>query len=168
MPMMSRLLPRRVGTARGVAKGEDARALDGCEDADGSCMGTSFRSYADLKSSACRRPSHYTGFAQERPDTLLCWSAANTQQRVTIAPRGQHDGGGGEVKAVVGGAEGPPERLRGAEVEQPAPGAGQGAIRVEACGVSFPDAVSVQGKYQVRPPLPFTPGSEVAGVVTAL
>src|SRR5690242_11804310 len=115
MPMMSGRLPRRVGTARGVAKGADDRGLDGCEDADGSCMGTSFRSHADLKTSACRRPSHYTGFAQERPDTLLCWSAANTQQRVTIAPRGQHDGGGVDMKAVVCGAYGPPEQLRVAE-----------------------------------------------------
>lgn len=72
------------------------------------------------------------------------------------------------MKAVVCGAYGPPEQLRVAEVEQPAPGPGQVAIRVEACGVSFPDALIVQGKYQVRPPLPFTPGSEVAGVVTAL
>jgi len=72
------------------------------------------------------------------------------------------------MKAVVCGAYGPPEQLRVAEVEELAPGAGQVAIRVEACGVSFPDALIVQGKYQMRPPLPFTPGSEVAGVVTAL
>src|SRR5689334_5058763 len=73
-----------------------------------------------------------------------------------------------DMKAVVCGAYGPPEQLRVAEVEQPAPGPGQVAIRVEACGVSFPDALIVQGKYQVRPPLPFTPGSEVAGTVAAL
>src|SRR5689334_3594572 len=99
MPMMSRRLPRRAEARVGTAEGADAIVPDGCEDADGSCMGTSFRSYADLKSSACRRPLHYTGFAQERPDTLSCWIAAHTRWHVTIATgsafqrRHGHEGG---------------------------------------------------------------------------
>lgn len=72
------------------------------------------------------------------------------------------------MKAVVCDSYGPPEQLDVREVEAPTPGNGQAVIRVHACGVSFPDTLIIQGKYQVRPPLPFTPGSEVAGTVTAL
>lgn len=61
-----------------------------------------------------------------------------------------------------------PEQLEVAEVAAPVPSKGQALIRVRACGVSFPDTLIIQGKYQVRPPLPFTPGSEVAGTITAV
>jgi len=45
---------------------------------------------------------------------------------------------------------------------------GQLVIAVRACGVNFPDTLIIQGKYQFQPALPFAPGGEVAGVVTAL
>ena len=48
------------------------------------------------------------------------------------------------------------------------PGAGQVLIDVHACGVNFPDVLLVQGKYQFTPPLPFSPGAEVAGTVAVL
>ena len=44
-------------------------------------------------------------------------------------------------------------------------GAGQVVIAVHACGVNFMDGLIVQGKYQTKPPLPFSPGAEVAGVI---
>ncbi len=47
-------------------------------------------------------------------------------------------------------------------------GAGQVVIKVEAAGVNFPDVLIIQNKYQFKPELPFTPGSELAGTVTAL
>lgn len=72
------------------------------------------------------------------------------------------------MKAVVCNTYGQPEQLEIAEIASPTPGKGQALVRVHACGVSFPDSLIIQGKYQVRPPLPFTPGGEVAGVVTAL
>eukprot|EP00752_Nemacystus_decipiens_P008741 g7802.t1 len=50
----------------------------------------------------------------------------------------------------------------------PQPGAGEVAIAVSACAVNFPDLLVVQGKYQIKPKLPFAPGGEVAGVVTAV
>lgn len=71
------------------------------------------------------------------------------------------------MKAVVCNTYGTPEQLEVAEVAAPSPGKEQALVRVRACGVSFPDTLIIQGKYQVRPPLPFTPGSEVAGTVTA-
>lgn len=57
-----------------------------------------------------------------------------------------------------------------AEVELPVPepGPGQARIRVRACGVGYVDALVSLGRYQVKPPLPHVPGSEVAGVVDAL
>ncbi|HQR20235.1 MAG TPA: NADPH:quinone oxidoreductase family protein [Burkholderiaceae bacterium] len=61
-----------------------------------------------------------------------------------------------------------PEKLVVAEVPLPEPGAGEVRVRVEAAGVNFPDALIVQKKYQVQPPLPFTPGAEVAGTVDAV
>ncbi|MDQ0465602.1 NADPH2:quinone reductase [Caulobacter ginsengisoli] len=54
------------------------------------------------------------------------------------------------------------------EVEPPTPGPGQVAVRVKACGVGYVDALVALGRYQVKPPLPHTPGSEIGGVVEAL
>lgn len=48
------------------------------------------------------------------------------------------------------------------------PGAGEVVVDVKAAGVNFPDVLTVQGKYQVRPELPFTPGNEFAGTVRAV
>jgi NADPH2:quinone reductase len=61
-----------------------------------------------------------------------------------------------------------PDRLVVSELELPEPKAGEVRVRVEAAGVNFPDALIVQKKYQVQPPLPFTPGTEVAGTIDAL
>ena len=53
-------------------------------------------------------------------------------------------------------------------VDDPSPGPGEVLIDVRAAGLNFPDLLVVQGKYQVRPELPFTPGGECSGVVSAL
>ena len=70
------------------------------------------------------------------------------------------------MRAVRCKAWGMPETL---VVEQLAPltaGAGEVVIDVKAAGVNFPDVLIIQGKYQVKPALPFTPGNELAGVVS--
>lgn len=54
------------------------------------------------------------------------------------------------------------------EVEAPAPGPGEVRIRVAACGVGYVDALVALGRYQVKPPLPHTPGNEVAGWIEAV
>src|ERR1043166_9291540 len=48
------------------------------------------------------------------------------------------------------------------------PGKNQVLIAVKACGVNFPDVLMLADKYQFKPPLPFPPGGEVAGIVQAL
>lgn len=48
------------------------------------------------------------------------------------------------------------------------PQAGEVVANVRAAGVNFPGALSIQDRHQIKPPLPFSPGSELAGVVTAL
>jgi NADPH:quinone reductase len=53
------------------------------------------------------------------------------------------------------------------DADTPAPSAEQVLIQVHACGMGYVDALVALGRYQVKPPLPFTPGQEVAGVVTA-
>ncbi|MBV2352782.1 NADPH:quinone oxidoreductase family protein [Streptomyces sp. J2-1] len=55
----------------------------------------------------------------------------------------------------------PSEVMRLAEVEPPTPGEGQVLLRVRAANVNFPDALLCRGQYQIRPPLPFTPGVEI-------
>ncbi|WP_030243977.1 NADPH:quinone oxidoreductase family protein [Streptomyces sp. NRRL S-350] len=66
----------------------------------------------------------------------------------------------------VGGLGEPAEVMRLAEgVARPVPGPGQLLVRVRAGAVNFPDALMVRGQYQVRPPLPFTPGVELCGEV---
>src|SRR6266704_5638869 len=69
------------------------------------------------------------------------------------------------MKAVLCKAYGPPESLVIEDIEPLKPGRGQVVIDVKACGVNFPDTLIIQGKYQLKPPMPFSPGSEVAGVV---
>jgi len=69
------------------------------------------------------------------------------------------------MKAVRCTALGPPEGLAVQEVPSPRPGPGQVRVAVAAAGVNFPDTLIIQGKYQLRPELPFTPGAEFAGRV---
>ncbi|MFF7754435.1 NADPH:quinone oxidoreductase family protein [Streptomyces sp. NPDC007971] len=57
----------------------------------------------------------------------------------------------------------PSEVMRLAEVERPTPADGQVLLRVRAANINFPDALLCRGEYQVRPPLPFTPGVEICG-----
>ncbi len=72
------------------------------------------------------------------------------------------------MRAVLCKEHGLPETLVIEEVEAPTPGAGEVALAVKACGVNFPDILIIQNKYQFKPELPFSPGGEVAGVVTAV
>ena len=73
-----------------------------------------------------------------------------------------------EMRAVVCHAWGTPDTLSVESLPLPQPGPGEVRLRVHAAGVNFPDTLIIQGKYQFRPQLPFTPGSEVAGEVDAL
>jgi NADPH2:quinone reductase len=72
------------------------------------------------------------------------------------------------VKAVLCKAYGPPESLVVEDVPSPTPGPGEVVISVKAASVNFPDVLIIQNKYQFKPPLPFSPGSEVAGIVKAV
>src|SRR3954464_5695089 len=62
---------------------------------------------------------------------------------------------------------GPETALRVVDLPAPQPGAGQVLIEVRAAGVAFPEVLQTRGMYQLKPPVPFVPGSEVAGVVAA-
>jgi len=72
------------------------------------------------------------------------------------------------MKAVRCTAWGPPENLVLEELPDPVPGPDEVVVDVRAAGVNFPDVLTIQGTYQIRPPLPFTPGNEFAGVVRAV
>ena len=69
------------------------------------------------------------------------------------------------MKAIVCEKFGPPSDLILKEIESPKPKAKEVLVEVKACGVNFPDTLIIQGKYQFKPELPFTPGSDVAGIV---
>lgn len=70
------------------------------------------------------------------------------------------------MKAIVCKTFGPPEKLVYEDVPSPNASAGQAVVDVKACGVNFPDTLIIEGKYQFRPEPPFSPGGEVAGVVS--
>jgi NADPH2:quinone reductase len=72
------------------------------------------------------------------------------------------------MKAVLCKEFGPVDQLVVEDVPSLTAGAGQVVISVKACGINFPDGLIVQGKYQTKPPLPFSPGLEVAGIVKEL
>ena len=72
------------------------------------------------------------------------------------------------MRAVICRELGPPEALEVTEVPTPAPGKGEVLVDVHGCGVNFGDTLIVAGRYQFKPPLPFSPGAEVAGTVAAV
>ncbi|MDC3144617.1 NADPH:quinone oxidoreductase family protein [SAR86 cluster bacterium] len=70
------------------------------------------------------------------------------------------------MKAYVCREFGPVESHKVEEIEDPRAEAGQVVVDVKAAGISFPDVLIVQGKYQFQPPFPFSPGGEIAGVIS--
>ena len=69
------------------------------------------------------------------------------------------------MKALLCEAFGPIDNLVVKGIPSPVPGPKQMLVEVKAAAVYFPDALMVQGLYQVKPPLPFTPGAEISGIV---
>ncbi len=69
------------------------------------------------------------------------------------------------MKAIICKQFGPPSSLVLDDIESPKPGEKEVVVQVKACGVNFPDTLIIQGLYQFKPELPFTPGSDIAGVV---
>ena len=72
------------------------------------------------------------------------------------------------MRAVLCKEFGPPETLVVEEVRDPEPGDGQLVVDVAGCGVNFPDVLIIEDKYQFKPELPFSPGGEIAGTVSAV
>ena len=72
------------------------------------------------------------------------------------------------MKALLSREPGGPDSLALGEVPDPVPGAGELLVAVEATGINFLDTLIIRDQYQVRPPRPFAPGAEVAGVVEAV
>ncbi len=72
------------------------------------------------------------------------------------------------MKAILCETLGPPSKLVYKEVPDLTPSNNEVLIKVKACAVNFPDTLIIQGKYQFRPDLPFSPGSDIAGVVQAV
>ena len=69
------------------------------------------------------------------------------------------------MKALLSNAPGGPETLVLTELPDPELGPGQLLVRVKACAINYPDVLIIEDKYQFKPPRPFAPGGEVAGVV---
>jgi NADPH2:quinone reductase len=72
------------------------------------------------------------------------------------------------MRALMSCEPGGPETLRLLDVPRPVPGPGQVLVAVKACGVNYPDLLTIQDRYQVKTPRPFAPGAEGAGVVAAI
>ena len=72
------------------------------------------------------------------------------------------------MKAVLCKAYGPPDSLVFEDVASPIAGPGEAVVSVKAASVNFPDVLIIENKYQMKPPLPFSPGSELAGIVKAV
>ena len=72
------------------------------------------------------------------------------------------------MKAIICKTLGPPEKLVLEETADPVAGKLEAVIDVYAASLNFPDGLQIQGKYQFQPELPFSPGSEVGGVISAI
>ena len=72
------------------------------------------------------------------------------------------------MKALLCKTHGLPDTLVYEDAPDPVPGPGEVVIDMKAAGVNFPDVLIIQNKYQFKPELPFAPGAELAGVVSAV
>ena len=72
------------------------------------------------------------------------------------------------MKALLSTAPGGPEMLELTDLPDPVPGPGQLLVQVKACAINYPDVLIIEDRYQFKPPRPFAPGGEIAGVVEAL
>ncbi len=72
------------------------------------------------------------------------------------------------MRAVLCTEFGEPESLVVADVPDPVPGPGEVCVDVAAAGVNYPDTLTIRDMYQFKPPRPFSPGGELAGVVSAV
>ena len=72
------------------------------------------------------------------------------------------------MKALLCKQHGLPDTLSIEDVADPQPGPDEVVVDVKAAGVNFPDVLIIQNKYQFKPELPFSPGGEMAGIVSAV
>lgn len=72
------------------------------------------------------------------------------------------------MKAMLSIEPGGPESLTWTDLPDPAPAKGELLVEIRAAGVNFPDTLIIQDLYQMKPPRPFAPGGEIAGVVAAI
>ena len=72
------------------------------------------------------------------------------------------------MKALLSKASGGPDTLSLEELPDPVPGKGQVLVAVRACAINYPDVLIIEDRYQFKPPRPFAPGGEIAGVVEAV
>src|ERR1700712_6137683 len=69
------------------------------------------------------------------------------------------------MRALLSKEPGGPETLVMDELPDPVAGPGQVVVAVKACAINYPDVLIIEDKYQLKPPRPFAPGSEIAGEV---
>ena len=72
------------------------------------------------------------------------------------------------MKALLSKAVGGPETLEMSEMPDPIADKGQVVVAVKACAINYPDVLIIEDKYQFKPPRPFAPGGEIAGVVDSV
>ncbi len=72
------------------------------------------------------------------------------------------------MKALLCSRYGTPDDLELADIADPAPGPGEAVVRIEAAALNFFDTLIIAGKYQTKPPMPFSPAAEFAGIVESL
>src|ERR1700757_4520648 len=72
------------------------------------------------------------------------------------------------MRALLSQAPGGPETLEIDELPDPVAGKGQVVVAVKACSINYPDVLIIEDKYQFKPPRPFAPGGEIAGVVKSV
>ena len=72
------------------------------------------------------------------------------------------------MRALLSTRVGGPEALKLTELPDPTAGPGQVVVAVKACAINYPDVLIIEDKYQFKPPRPFAPGGEIAGVVESV
>lgn len=72
------------------------------------------------------------------------------------------------MKALLSNSPGGPDTLELVDLPDPEAGPGQLVVRMRACAINYPDVLIIEDRYQFKPPRPFAPGGEIAGIVEAV
>ena len=120
-----------------------------------------------MKAVGCRAPAAVTALCIEH-DFCITHLASQRAHNESMLGRTSHSDRSALVKAILCTRFGGPDDLVLADLPNPVAGAGEVVVKIAAVGLNFFDTLIIAGKYQRKPPFPFSPGGEFTGMVESV